>query len=219
MLHLELEPTKTVGELLMENRLLRKAWSGLGRTVYEIFCLREIRDHSSGWTIQFISASDIAAAWHSQIHLLQLAAALSIRRHRWTGGLEDQRLCARSVWNKLPEDQQATIIKLALNKPELSPRELAVTYIDEQSSFISESTVYRLLKAHELANYLESQNMTHTRGKPYHPQIQGKVERWHRSLKNQILLENYYLFPRWFGRSHPTVYRLLQPWALSWVTQ
>ncbi len=46
----------------------------------------------------------------------------------------------------------------------------------------------------ELAQYLESQNMTHTRGKPYHPQTQGKIERWHRSLKNQILLENYY-FP------------------------
>ena len=35
--------------------------------------------------------------------------------------------------------------------------------------------------------------MTHTRGKPYHPQTQGKIERWHRSLKNRILLENYYL--------------------------
>ena len=46
----------------------------------------------------------------------------------------------------------------------------------------------------ELAHYLESQNMTHTRGKPYHPQTQGKIERWHQTLKNQILLENYY-FP------------------------
>ena len=35
--------------------------------------------------------------------------------------------------------------------------------------------------------------MTHTRGKPYHPMTQGKIERYHRSLKNQILLENYYL--------------------------
>ena len=35
--------------------------------------------------------------------------------------------------------------------------------------------------------------MKHTRGSPYHPQTQGKIERWHRSLKNQILLENYYL--------------------------
>ncbi|MBA3755681.1 MAG: transposase [Nitrosomonas sp.] len=34
--------------------------------------------------------------------------------------------------------------------------------------------------------------MAHTRGKPYHPPTQGKIECWHRSLKNQILLENYY---------------------------
>ena len=35
--------------------------------------------------------------------------------------------------------------------------------------------------------------MRHTRGRPYHPQTQGKIERWHQSLKNQVLLENYYL--------------------------
>jgi hypothetical protein len=34
--------------------------------------------------------------------------------------------------------------------------------------------------------------MTHTRGRPYHPQTQGKIERWHRPMKNQVLLENYY---------------------------
>ncbi len=31
------------------------------------------------------------------------------------------------------------------------------------------------------------------RGAPYHPQAQGKIERWHQMLKNRILLENYYL--------------------------
>ena len=31
------------------------------------------------------------------------------------------------------------------------------------------------------------------RGAPYHPQTQGKIERWHQTLKNRILLENYYL--------------------------
>ena len=35
--------------------------------------------------------------------------------------------------------------------------------------------------------------MAHTRGRPYHPQTQGKIERWHRTMKNQILLNNYYL--------------------------
>lgn len=45
----------------------------------------------------------------------------------------------------------------------------------------------------ELDQWLKSQGMTHTRGTPYHPMTQGKIERWHRSMKNQILLENYYL--------------------------
>ena len=35
--------------------------------------------------------------------------------------------------------------------------------------------------------------MRHTRGQPYHPMTQGKIERYHRSLKNRILLEHYYL--------------------------
>ena len=45
----------------------------------------------------------------------------------------------------------------------------------------------------ELADYLEENGMSHTRGRPYHPQTQGKIERWHRSMKNQILLNHYYL--------------------------
>jgi len=35
--------------------------------------------------------------------------------------------------------------------------------------------------------------MEHIRGAPYHPMTQGKIERWHQTLKNRILLENYYL--------------------------
>ena len=35
--------------------------------------------------------------------------------------------------------------------------------------------------------------MEHTRGAPNHPQTQGKIERWHQTLKNRILLENYFL--------------------------
>jgi putative transposase len=30
----------------------------------------------------------------------------------------------------------------------------------------------------DLAEYLEEKEMTHTRGKPYHPQTQGKIERY-----------------------------------------
>jgi putative transposase len=45
----------------------------------------------------------------------------------------------------------------------------------------------------ELKGWLEQHGMAHTRGKPYHPMTQGKIERWHRSLKDCILLENHYL--------------------------
>ena len=36
--------------------------------------------------------------------------------------------------------------------------------------------------------------MTHTRGAPYHPQTQGKIERYHRTMKNVVKLQHYY-FP------------------------
>ena len=213
-------------------------------------------------------------------------------------GLEDRKPQPSQAWNKVPKAHQDALIDLALRETDLSPRELAVRYTDEQSYFVSESTAYRLLKAQdlitspayilmkasdkfqhtslrvnellqtdftyfkivgwgwyylstvlddysrfivawrlcttmsasdvtdtlddalsftglsevkvrhrprllsdngpcyvssELADYLEDNGMTHTRGRPYHPQTQGKIERWHRSMKNQILLNHYYL--------------------------
>jgi putative transposase len=42
------------------------------------------------------------------------------------------------------------IIRLALDEPALSPRELAVRFTDTESYFVSEASVYRLLKAHDL---------------------------------------------------------------------
>lgn len=45
----------------------------------------------------------------------------------------------------------------------------------------------------ELAGWLKDEGMDHVRGAPYHPQTQGKIERWHQTLKNRILLENYFL--------------------------
>ena len=47
--------------------------------------------------------------------------------------------------------------------------------------------------ADELARWLEGRKIEHIRGAPCHPQTQGKIERWHQTLKNRILLENYYL--------------------------
>jgi putative transposase len=47
--------------------------------------------------------------------------------------------------------------------------------------------------AGDLATWLGNQNIEHIRGAPYHPMTQGKIERWHQTLKNRILLENYFL--------------------------
>jgi transposase InsO family protein len=212
--------------------------------------------------------------------------------------LEDRKPSQRRTWNKIPDAIERAIIELALAQPELSPRELAVSFTDRQDYFVSEASVYRLLKAHdlitspafvllkaadqfanpttapnqlwqtdftylkvigwgwfylstvlddfsryilawklcttmtssdvadtlqmalkasglshanvrhrprllsdngpsyvsaELGQWLHDHDMSHTRGRPYHPMTQGKIERWHRSMKNQVLLENYYL--------------------------
>jgi transposase InsO family protein len=212
--------------------------------------------------------------------------------------LEDQRSGPRRVWNRVPAAVRGQVLDLALERPELSPRELAVTFTDQRAQFISEASVYRLLKAHglltspafivmkaadefrdkttapnqlwqtdftylkvigwgwfylstvlddfsrfivawklcttmkaadvtetldlalsaaaidradvvhrprllsdngssyiaaDLAAWLEGEGIKHIRGAPYHPMTQGKIERWHQTLKNRILLENYYL--------------------------
>ena len=83
------------------------------------------------------------------------------------------------------EDVTATL-KMALDAAGLDkasvlhrPRLLS----DNGSSYISD----------DLAKWLERHDMAHVRGAPYHPMTQGKIERWHQTLKNRILLENYYL--------------------------
>ncbi len=202
------------------------------------------------------------------------------------------------VWNRIPDDVRERILAMALDVPDLSPRELATRFTDSEGYFVSESSVYRLLKAHdlitspafvvikaadefkdkttapnqlwqtdftylkvigwgwfylstilddfsrsiiawklcttmkaddvtdtlqlalaasgcggarvvhkprllsdngpsdvsgELADWLAEEGMSHVRGAPCHPQTQGKIERWHQTLKNRILLENYFL--------------------------
>jgi len=78
--------------------------------------------------------------------------------YRWydlyqTGGPEalgDRSPSPRRIWNRIPEEIRSQIIDLALEQPELSPRELAVRFTDEQRYFVSEASVYRLLKAQDL---------------------------------------------------------------------
>jgi len=44
----------------------------------------------------------------------------------------------------------------------------------------------------DLAEYLGDWNIKHVRGRPLHPQTQGKIERYHRSMKNVVKLDNYF---------------------------
>src|SRR6476469_10700033 len=103
--------------------------------------------------IQLVEQSHLPAR-----HTLQKLGIPRATFHRWydrclTGGveaLEDRRPWPKRVWNRIPEAVRERIIELALNRPELSPRELAVTFTDAESYFVAEASVYRLLKAHDL---------------------------------------------------------------------
>ncbi len=52
--------------------------------------------------------------------------------------------------------------------------------------------IKRTLRDRDLAEWLDDQSMEHVRGAPYHPQTQGKIERWHQTLKNRILLVRHH---------------------------
>ena len=78
--------------------------------------------------------------------------------HRWydrfmthgVEGLEDRTSAPSRVWNRIPDDIRDRIITMALDHADLSPLELAVKFTDTESYFVSEASVYRLLKAHDL---------------------------------------------------------------------
>jgi len=97
----------------------------------------------------------------SYLPIKQTLGKLGIARttfYRWydryqTGGpeaLEDQSPRPSRVWNRIPDDVRQRIVDLALDVPELSPRELAVRFTDTEKYFVSEASVYRLLKSLDL---------------------------------------------------------------------
>ena len=45
----------------------------------------------------------------------------------------------------------------------------------------------------ELKEFMRDRELSHIRGQPYHPMTQGKIERFHRSMKNIINLNHCYL--------------------------
>jgi len=210
-------------------------------------------------------------------------------------GLTPSKHSSNRQWNSIPQEQKNLVVELALDCPELSSRELAYKLTDEQQIFISESSVYRILKsrgliappahlflsagdeftnktafvhqmwqtdftyfkiigwgwyylstvlddysryivhwelcsgmkvedvkrtvdraivkakivskqkprllsdngscyiATELKEYLKrNYDMDQVHGRPLHPQTQGKIERYHRTMKNVVKLDHYY---------------------------
>ena len=71
--------------------------------------------------------------------------------------------------------------RLACDRTDIVHKPLLLS--DDGSSYISGDS----------ADRLSDNGMSHVRGALYHPQTQGKIERWHQTLKNRILLEIYFL--------------------------
>ncbi len=125
------------------------------------------KKRSRGWGGRFMrySASEkfeiIELVEQSSLSIRRTLAPIGIPRstfYDWysryqEGGIEalvDGKPRPRRIWNKIPDKIETAIINLALEEPDLSPRELAVNFTDTKGSFVSEATVYRLLKDHGL---------------------------------------------------------------------
>ena len=119
----------------------------MGTTKNEIPRRRQTRDHP--------------LVEGSHLGVKRTLAKLGVSRttfYRWydlyarfnEAGLEDRRAGPGRIWNRIPDDIRRALVEMALERPELSPRELAVTFTDERAYFVSEASVYRLLKAQDL---------------------------------------------------------------------
>lgn len=84
--------------------------------------------------------------------------------YRWKGtlkkygaqGLVDNKPSIARQWNQLKPEEEQTIIEAALLNPEWSPREVALYLTDNGGFSVSESTVYRRLKAQGLIKEFKS---------------------------------------------------------------
>ncbi len=98
---------------------------------------------------------------HSQLSVARTLAELAVPRssfYRWyqryraqgAPGLTPRASAPRQFWNRIPESGQTQLVQLALAHPELSARQLAWRFTDHEGYFVSESSVFRLLKRFDL---------------------------------------------------------------------
>ena len=57
-------------------------------------------------------------------------------------GLQDKQPARRAGWNRIPKQIKDQVLELALERTDLSPRELACRFTEEERYFVSESSVY-----------------------------------------------------------------------------
>ena len=120
----------------------------MGEARNEVSGFRKAGDHPAGRAIPSAGAR----------RTLEKLGVSRATFYRWcdlyqTGGpeaLEDRSSRPDRVWNRIPDTVRGQIVQLALDEPELSPRELATRFTDTKIYFVSEASVYRLLKEHDL---------------------------------------------------------------------
>ena len=98
---------------------------------------------------------------HSALPVGRALAELDVPRssfYRWyqqyqqegEQGLEPQPSKRRQFWNRIPGHVCNQIVQMALAQPEKSARQLAWLFTDQEGYFVSESSVFRLLKRFDL---------------------------------------------------------------------
>jgi len=65
-------------------------------------------------------------------------------------GLSNQSSQPRRCWNRIPAPVREQVVEVALEQPEQSARQLAWFITDTLGYFISESSVYRILRDYDL---------------------------------------------------------------------
>lgn len=123
----------------------------------------------------------VAASSRSKSRVL---AELGIPRrtyYNWVRQDRDGRLVktknqGRVPWNKLRPEEEAEIMAQARASPELSPRELSFRLVDEHRYWVSESTVYRILRREGLVKRAEVKGFA--AGKEYHRKTRRPNQMW-----------------------------------------
>jgi len=97
-------------------------------------------------------------------------------RRQSEGRLQDKKGGSSVPWNKLRPEEAARILTQARASPELSARQLALQLIDTGGWYVSESTVFRILKREGLIKPAEI--IGFKAGKEYHRKTKRPNELW-----------------------------------------